>query len=277
MRIATRDEVWLRGQLVERRLSHGRAIEDEHGIVAIDECDDALVAACDAEIERLRRHVIPDARVRLVAEATPEGVTGTMSVRIGGHSIITSPEFLSEDLRLLHLPIGPIGPISPIGPMSPILWRHGTAAVLLHEAFGHPREHAQREIEWPSWLTIEAPLAMRRATFRDVPLQRMTTLVARQEGAPFHLPERRMEVLLVDGGSYEPLTETVTLRIGIATLIEGDDVRTLAPFELVRTREEIARSIIGATGEPVRYPGVICSREGQELVVGSFAPVMVTQ
>jgi hypothetical protein len=69
----------------------------------------------------------------------------------------------------------------------------------------------------------------------------------------------------------------VTLRIGVANLIEGDDVRPLAPFEFLRTRDEVARSIVGAIGEPVRYPGVICSREGQELVVGSYAPVMVTR
>ena len=29
-------------------------------------------------------------------------------------------------------------------------------------------------------------------------------------------------------------------------------------------------------GPPLRYPGVICSREGQELYVPSFAPLMVT-
>ena len=38
----------------------------------------------------------------------------------------------------------------------------------------------------------------------------MTTLTASQHHAPFELPERRIEVLLVDGGAYEPLTETVT-------------------------------------------------------------------
>jgi hypothetical protein len=277
--IATLDELWSHGRLVERRLSHGRAVEDEHGILATDARDDALVALTEAEMARLRKHVLPDARVRLIAEATAEGVTGTMTVRVGERSIVTTPEFLVEDLRLIGQigRMGPIGPMSPIGPIGPILWRHGSAAVLLHEAFGHPREHGHHDIEWPSWLTIDAPLAMRRATFRDVPLLRMTTLTARQHGAPFALPERRIEVLLVDGGAYEPLTETVTLRIGAANLIEGDEVRGLAPFELVRTRTEIAGSIIGATGEPVRYPGVVCSREGQELVVGSYAPVMVTR
>ena len=42
------------------------------------------------------------------------------------------------------------------------------------------------------------------------------------------------------------------------------------------TRSDIARSIVGATGDPIRYPGVICSREGQELFVGSYAPLIVT-
>src|ERR1051325_9591791 len=47
--IATRDELWLRGRLVESRLSHGEAIEDERGIVASDARDDALVAICGGQ------------------------------------------------------------------------------------------------------------------------------------------------------------------------------------------------------------------------------------
>jgi len=271
--IATVDEVWQHGRLIERRLSHGIATQEGPTISATDARDETLVAAAQAEMQRLRAHVLPDARMRLVAEATAECVRGTMTVRKHGHSIVTTPEFLAEDLRLLS----PLPAARGEGQGEGFLWRHGSAAVLLHEAFGHPREHAQPEIEWPDWLTIDAPLKHRRATFRDVPLLRMTDLVARQTNAPFELPARRIEVLLVDGGAYEPLTETVTLRIGMATLVDGDDVRALAPFTIEKTRTEIAHSIAGATGDPVRYPGVICSREGQELVVGSYAPVMVTR
>ena len=81
-----------------------------------------------------------------------------------------------------------------------------------------------------------------------------------------------IEILLVAGGEYEPLTETVTLRICAANY-EG---RRLPPFDIRESREAVARAIVAAEGEPVRYPGVVCSREGQELVVGSFAPVMLT-
>ena len=118
---------------------------------------------------------------------------------------------------------------------------------------------------------------MRRASFRDVPLMRMRELVATQHDAPFELPARRIEVQLVEGGAYEPLTETVTLHIASADLIDGDDVVALEPFAIRDSRTAIARSLIGATGESLRYPGVICSREGQELFVASHAPVLVTR
>jgi hypothetical protein len=72
------------------------------------------------------------------------------------------------------------------------------------------------------------------------------------------------------------LTESCSVRIAAADLIDGDDATPLGPFELHRSRAAIARSLAGARGEPLRYPGVICSREGQELVVESWAPELVT-
>jgi len=276
--IATRDELWLLGQLVERRLSHGEAVEDERGIVATDTRDDSLVDDCDAEIARLRAHIVPGARVRLVAEATLEGVTGTMTVTIGGHSIVTTPEHIENDLRLLDAGSEDAGEtIAFDGRECVKVWRHGTASVLLHEALGHPREHGHNELDWPSWLTVDVPMQARRATFRDVPLLRMTRVAAAQTDAPFELPDERIEILLIDGGSYEPLTESVTIRVAVADLVDAEGIHRLAPFEITRTRREVAASLLGATGDPIRYPGVICSREGQELVVGSYAPVMVTR
>jgi len=275
---ASLDELWLRGLLAERRLSCGEAFHDGQGIIATDTRDEALVSACTAEMDRLREHIRPDARMRLVAEATLSGVNATMTVTLGDHSIVTSPEHLENDLALLRqATTAPLMSTPEIPTETSMVWRNGTGSILLHEALGHAREHHHAEIAWPSWLAVDVPLTERRASFRDVPLLRMTTLIARQSGAPFALDDTRIEVLLIDGGAYDPLTEVVTVRVAAADFIDGSDVFRLPPFELVRPRREIAASLAGAMGDPVRYPGVICSREGQELVVGSYAPVMVTR
>jgi hypothetical protein len=147
------------------------------------------------------------------------------------------------------------------------VWQNGSAAVLLHEAIGHASEHGAGPVTWPAWLSVDAPLASRRETFRDVPLPRMTHLIARQSGAPFALPDERIDVQLVAGGAYDPLTDLVTIDIAASNI---------GAFTIQRTRTEIAASLAGATGDPIRYPGVICSREGQELFVASHAPVIVT-
>lgn len=227
-------------------------------------------------MEELRRCVVPGLRMRLVVEARLDGTASTITASAGGHSIVTDPEHLDHDLQLLWSAATAVAALPPEAANAsrlPMLWQNGTAAVLLHEAAGHAEEHGQAPI-LPPWLSVENPLTLRRATFRDIPLLRMTNLVARQHGAPFELPNPRIEVLLVDGGHYEPLTEVVTLRIGAADLVEGNESRRLPPFDYMRHRADIA--FLGATGASLRYPGVICSREGQEVVVGSHAPVMVT-
>ena len=271
--IATRDELWIHGRLVERRLSHGQSVEDERGIQATDTRDATLVAACDAAMEELHAFVVPDGRTHLVAEASSvDGVTRTIVVTLGDRSVVTTPDHFADDVALLRA--AGHGDTAPRA--LPFVWRHGTAAVLLHEVIGHPLEHEQAPVELPPWLSVDVPLKFRRASFKDVPLLRMTSVIARQSGAPFELPEQRIEIVLVDGGAYDPLTEYVTLRIAAANLVEGDRTCAVAPFTIHETRETLARSIAGAAGEPLRYPGVICSREGQELVVGSYAPVLLT-
>ena len=276
--IATRDELWVHGRLVERRLAHGQAVEDERGIRAVDVGDPALIAACDAAMDELRPSVVPDARVRLVAEATAGALTKTIVVTLASLSVVTTPQHMTHDVALLRSASAwpPIGDEAPPRDV-PLLWKHGSAAVLLHEAIGHPLEHGQAPIELPPWLTVDVPLRLRRASFKDVPLMRMTNVVARQTNAPFVLPERRIEIVLVDGGAYDPLTELVTVRVAAANLVDGNDVRALAPFTIHESRANIAHAIVGASGESLRYPGVICSREGQELVVGSHAPLMLTE
>jgi len=279
--IATWDELWVHGRLVERRLAHGQAIEDERGIRAVDVREPLLIAACDAAMNELRACVVPDARVRLVAEASGAGLTKTIVVTLAGLSVVTTPEHIAGDVALLRSALPGSSPSPPVGDVHPrdipLLWKHGSAAVLLHEAAGHALEHGQAPLDLPPWLTIDVPLQLRRASFKDVPLLRMTNVVAHQTNAPFALPERRIEIVLVDGGSYDPLTELVTVRVAAAHLVDGKDVRALTPFTIHESRTTIARSIVGAAGESLRYPGVICSREGQELVVGSQAPLILTE
>jgi hypothetical protein len=273
---ATRDELWSRRRLIERRLAYGEALQQGDEIVARDTRDDALVAACDAALERLHAHLVDDARVRLVAEATLDGVTSTITYRLGALAVVSDPANASRDLALLREIAATRDGAIAVDAL-PLVWMHGSAAVLLHEAFGHALEHDAPPVAWPSWLAVDAPLAMRRATFKDVPLRRMTTLVARQNDAPYEMPPRRIEVLLAAGGSYDPLTDLVTVSVAAADFVDGEVRRAAAPFTIARSRADVAAALRGAHGAPLRYPGVVCSREGQELVVGSHAPLLVTE
>jgi len=277
--VAVRDEVWSHGVRIERRLAYGVAVRYGDAITARDAADPFLVARVTDRMPALRACIreIGDARARLVLEAIREDgrevESATITIAIDGISIVTRPETISEDVAhlraLLALPRGDSRPSKGVE----LVWTNGSASVLLHEAIGHATEHGHPDIDWPPWLRVEAPLSLRRATFRDVPLMRMTTLVASQHNAPFSAPGEAIEIHLLSGGAYEPLTELVTLHVAVATH-RGN---RLAPFTVTKTRRELASSLTGARGEPLRYPGVICSREGQELVVGSYAPVVVTR
>ncbi|HEV7243209.1 MAG TPA: hypothetical protein VGQ36_28540 [Thermoanaerobaculia bacterium] len=269
---AVREELWSRGRLIESRLSHGEAFEDEHGIVATDTRDDALAAAAERELDRLRAVMPGGFTVRLVAESSTEGTTGTITVRTDTLSLVTDPAHIREDVDLLHRSAAsrsagfqPAGPPASSRPV-PLLWLNGSASVLLHELLGHPLEHGRESPRLPPWLHVDIPLSMRRATFRDVPLLRMQHVRATQTSAPFELPEERIEITLIDSGMYDPLNDTIMLRVAASSI---------GAFTIQEPRTSVA--FIGAHGDPLRYPGVICSREGQELVVGSSAPVLLTE
>jgi hypothetical protein len=285
--IATRDELWIDGRLAERRLSCGSALDDGPRIVAVHSMDEELIRTCDAAIDELRPGIDRDARVRLVAAA--RRVRGfvtceaTMTITIGGVSIVgRDAAVLREALAIQQ---------TTDRHDLPIVWRNGSAAVLLHEAVGHAAEHEAKPVKWPSWLRVvdlpgfavddtgavargadlmsAPPTCLRRESFRDVPLRRMTNVHVKKSGRPpFQLPRRFIDVFLVAGGAYDPLTDVVTIDVAVSTA---------GAFTLRRTRAEVAESIAGATGIELQYPGVVCSREGQELVVGSYAPVMITQ
>ena len=257
---AVREELWSRGRLVESRLSHGEAHDDGEGIFATDARDDAFVGAAERELARLRDAMPTGFIVRLVAEAGTGGVQGTMIVRDGARSIVTTPGHVEHDVALLRASV----PRTSGG--RTLVWQNGSAAVLLHELVGHPREHGVAELALPPWLEVDVALAMRRATFRDVPLLRMQHVRASQTDAPFALPEDGVEIALVEGGAYDPLTDIVTLHVAESSI---------GAFTIHEPRERFV--FTGARGEPLRYPGVVCSREGQELVVASFAPVLLTE
>lgn len=268
--IVSRDESWQRGTMVESRLMHGQARQRGNSIEAVDTCDERLARACDAAAGAARALVdtLRQAQVRMRVRATreddAEGVETTITLRMNGLSIVTTPADAHRDYELLSVFTG-TQPPAKLAPL-PIVWQNGSAAVLLHEAIGHAREHGAAEISWPAWLTVEAPIALRRETFRDIPLPRMTHLIARQSGAPFAPPRERIDVKLVAGGGYDPVTDIVTIDIVASTA---------GAFTIHRTRSQIAASLAGAMGEPLHYPGVICSREGQQLYVASHAPVML--
>jgi hypothetical protein len=266
--IASRDELWLRGALTESRLMHGIAAQRGDSIEASDARDERLVRACDSAIDEARATVaaLRDARVRVVVRATRENgveaVETTMTVAIDGVSVVTMPSNALADYELLHRARNGSAPLR-----GSIVWSNGSGAVVLHEAFGHASEHDAAPVAWPAWLAIDAPLVSRRETFRDVPLMRMTHLIATQAGAPFDWPDDRVDVQLIAGGGYDPITDIVTIDVAVSSA---------GPFTIRRSRMDIAASLTGASGEPIRYPGVICSREGQELYVASHAPVIIT-
>ena len=247
---------------------HGVASTLGDSIEASDARDERLVRACESALDEARVTVasLRDARVRVVVRATreddAEAVETTMTIAIDGVSVVTRPSNALADYELLHRARN-----ASESRFGSILWLNGSAAVLLHEAFGHASEHDAAPAAWPSWLSIDAPLVLRRETFRDVPLMRMTHLIAAQKNAPFRLAADRVEVRLVAGGAYDPITDVVTINVAVSSA---------GPFTIRRSRAEIAASLTGASGEPIRYPGVICSREGQELYVASHAPLMIT-
>jgi len=306
--IASRDELWSGGALVESRTSHGEMQCRGREIDAIDRRDERLLERAESAMEPMRRiaRELVHARVRLVSSARRvneiERDESAITIAIEGVSIVTGADNALHDVALL--------PTSPSprnggrwargeGLRLPILWQNGSASVLLHEAAGHAAEHGHEELQWPEWLTVhdepdfaiddegqatsvtdlkrETPKTHRRESFTDVALPRMTTLIARQHGAPWQLPEERIDIHLIAGGAYEPLTQMVTLSIAFASIVRGGVAERLAPFQLRAPRRRIVAAIRGAAGEPLRYPGVICSREGQEVLVGSRAPLMITE
>jgi hypothetical protein len=303
--IASRDERWSLGSpdvLHDQRLTHGEATFHGSEILASDAADRELLDLTEAEMSAAREALLGhgvrlEARIVATARRTASRVftENVITLSTAGLSVVTSPEHVEADRERLLRIAAREADLSIDPHRVPMLWRNGTASVLLHEAAGHPAEHGQPKIDWPSWLSVrdepefdvddtgrvvepadlirgEIPRALRRGSFADVPLPRLSNVVVRQTGAPFDLPERRLEILLIAGGRYDPLIGTVSIFVAAANLVEHGTARGVRPFVIRESRESVARAIRGGRGETERYPGVICSAEGQEIAVGSHAP-----
>lgn len=303
--IASRDERWSLGSpdlLHDQRLSHGEATLLGSEISATDAADRELLELSETEIAAARASVLGHgarlgARIVATARRTPSKILteSVITLSTGTLSVVTSPAHAATDRDLLLKIAAREVEVSVEPGSTPMLWRNGTASVLLHEAAGHPAEHRQPAIGWPEWLSVrdeppfdvddadrrigpvdllraELPPALRRSSFADVPLPRLSNVVVRQRGAPFELPERRLEILLIAAGRYDPLTGMVSVYVAAADLIEDGVARGARPFVIHESREDVARALRGARGDSERYPGVICSAEGQEIAVGSHAP-----
>jgi len=254
----------------------------------------------------LRGNASTVARDGVETTRTSLSITASIRERRTAASVVTAPRFMTGDITMLLAAVATSSPVRVDSRLYPIVWRGGSGAVLMHEALGHAAEHAARPLDWPPWLQVDdvpdmeggvplagvddtgerlstgdltagaKPSARRRAWFSDLPMARMTNIVVRQENAPWPDSPARIEVSLVGGGRYDPLTDRVTIAVIAADLVRGTARQPLQPFELSESRTAIAEHLAGAAGAPRRYPGVICSREGQELVVGSFSADIVT-
>jgi hypothetical protein len=208
-----RDALWVRGALDESRVSQGQAVGRGREIVARDRIDNRdlagrLRAACDREMERLQQAVAPlkDARIRGMVTATESEVEATVTITVDGVSVVASPDDVASTYTALRRLLRPPAAHPPPRPM-PIVWRNGSAAVLLHEAIGHAAEHAHARLDWPRWLRArdiardgraanlidgEIPAAMRRESFHRYSAAPNDRSHFEQVGAPFELPSDRI-------------------------------------------------------------------------------------
>ncbi|MDX1584369.1 MAG: hypothetical protein R3338_12295, partial [Thermoanaerobaculia bacterium] len=157
-------------------------------------------------------------------------------------ALFTTPSELEADLDRLTDAASDESRRIPLRESLPTLWVGGTAGVLLHEAIGHP---AGREpLSWPGWLSVlddpaiasfettvrgepgktadlleEAPKQLRRASFRDHPMPRMSNLVATASDSGFVPPSMYVEISMTEGGDWDPLRDEVRVHISRAHLV----------------------------------------------------------
>lgn len=263
----------------------------------IDDAQKLSVRTRDAALDAAAAF---EGRVRVIASVREiAGIrrADAMIVATSRASIVSVPETFRTDLAILDA--SSRQPRRQADLSLPMLWRNGSASVLFHEAIAHPAEHRMPSAEWPQWLTVtdeppfaiddrgrataavdlfeDAPRSWRRDSFREIPRQRMSRVIARQHDAPHGLPARFIAIELASGGSYDPMRDEIRVHVVAASEVNGQDELPLHPFEIGASRSAVASSLKGASGEPLRYPGVICSFEGHETYVASHAPLILTE
>jgi hypothetical protein len=306
----------LRGNWVEIDASdthHARGMPESIAAHLASPHPEAPAVALDPETHSgWRFHAITRRRVAVHRGSEPdeqsaELVIATAPTRDHGHvSIVSTPETLGGEARRLAALLLKLGAGVPSIEALPLAFVNGSAAVLMHEALGHPSEHGAPRVAWPAWLEVtddpelqslgclplddcgrpvakreltrgDRPSAFRRWSFRDTPIVRMSNLCVAGSGAPVALPSHRVEVHLVEHGGWDPLSDEVSLRVSLSELVEGRDRRLLPRFTLRITRRDLAARLAGWFGDTASYPGVICSDEGQTLPVGSIAAGLLLQ
>jgi hypothetical protein len=307
-----------------RRLDRGFARTDGRAgtgfaIEAASEPFDDTLRALETTLEGLPGPAfsrLPDnVSARMLTRTTAvsrNGATFRTSMRVvsltrNAISIIATRESLTGDLATLSA-LARREPVERVLPSSlPMAWQEGSAAVLIHEAVGHPAERGIFAPSVPSWLRVDdspetghlvrletddtgtpvgsrtltdglPPDALRRWSHRDIPARRMTNLIVRGSGRPVtRLPSPRVDVLLASAGQWDPLTDEVSVKIAAADLVDGPHRRPVEPFTWSIRRAELFRLLAGWFGEVHRHPGVLCGDEGVALPVGSAAVGLMTE
>lgn len=311
---ASIDESWPDGRRRELRVGWGSARHDDHTIMATDDLpsteQNELLSQCESEAvlwhELLRlfdRQLIARIHVSVrQVEGRPPSMTSVATLARPGRedvSVVTTRDDAADDWNRLTFDDRLGSAVSEDIRRLPFMWRGGSAAVLLHEVIGHASEERAPALRWPKWLRVrdipfsafddcgeatvavdllsEGPHTWRRESFRDVPLRRMSGLTALAEGSPaIQLPDEYVEIDLVSDGSFDSLTDVARVRVAVAWVVRRDSRRLLEPFVLRCSRRAVAGALVGMGGDPVRYPGVLCSSEGQTLYVASSAADLLT-
>lgn len=278
---------------LSRRLTLSLHRDDASWLTAAAACEASLPdAPLMYRLQRRRTVVAND-----TTHARSESVTTTLRSLRSGITLLVHDDVTAAAALLESLDREQVVPAPRDVATRPIVFAGGSAAVLLHEAVGHAAEEGMRA-SLPGWLTVldrceknatddagrpaesadlaaAPPRNLRRSTFRDVPIVRMTNVVV-DASMQVEAPADYIEVSLVDRGHLDSLTGLVILHVSVAHSVSRSERRRLAPFELRIGRNDLFTRLAGATSLAVeRYPGVLCSRYGQLLPVGSHAPALL--